>query len=78
MKQDEVKEEGWRPIAQALIPPFARNIVRVFSGFMIGAGYFSEDTASAMSDDAVMIVGFLLWSAVEAVYLMAKKKGWAV
>lgn len=59
--------------------PIIRILCRVIAGFLIGAGYFTEDAAeSVFSDPAFdMAIGAVLWAVTEAYYFAARKFGWA-
>ena len=54
--------------------PFARIIMRY------GIGYFAGSEAGealAMDPDAVLILSLAMGAAVELVYTLAKRRGWA-
>lgn len=58
--------------------PIIRILARVLAGFLIGAGYMSDSTVSAIFSDPAfdMAIGAVLWGATEAFYWMALKFGW--
>lgn len=59
--------------------PILRILARVLAGFLIGAGYMSESTVSAIFSDPAMdmAVGAILWGVTETFYWLAKRYAWA-
>jgi hypothetical protein len=58
--------------------PLIRILARVLAGFLIGAGWFTEDAAdSIFSDpDFDIAIGAVVWALTELYYLAAKRFGW--
>lgn len=54
--------------------PLARIALRYGIGYLAGSGV---GDALALDPDAVLAVSVALGAAVEAVYAMAKRRGWA-
>jgi hypothetical protein len=54
--------------------PFARIILRYGIGYLAGS---EAGEMLAMDDDAVLMLSLGLGAAVEAAYVLAKRKGWA-
>ncbi len=50
--------------------PWVRIGLRILNGFVGGYNYASEN-------DAVLIGSLIVGAAIEAVYLLAKRRGWA-
>jgi hypothetical protein len=59
---------------QHLYGPYARILLRIGAGFFLGQG---SGDALAGDPDVVFIAAGAIAAAVEAVYVMAKRKGWA-
>ena len=55
--------------------PLARIIMRSGIGYLAGS---QAGNALAMDPDAVLMLSLALGAAVEAVYALAKRKGWAL
>ena len=55
--------------------PLARIIMRYGIGYLAGS---QAGNALAMDPDAVLMLSLALGAAVEAVYALAKRKGWAL
>ena len=55
--------------------PLARIIMRYGIGYLAG---LQAGNALAMDPDAVLMLSLALGAAVEAVYALAKRKGWAL
>lgn len=56
------------------IAPYARIILRYGIGYLAGS---NVGNALAMDPDAVLALSLALGAAVEAVYVIAKRRGWA-
>lgn len=58
--------------------PIVRILARVLAGFLIGAGWFTEDAAESIFNDPAfdMAVGAVLWGVTELYYYAAKRFGW--
>lgn len=58
--------------------PVVRILARVLAGFLIGSGYFTEDTANAVFDDPAFdaAIGAMIWAVTELYYVAARKLGW--
>jgi len=56
------------------IAPFARIILRYGIGYLAGS---EVGEALALNPDAVMVLSLALGAAVESVYALAKRRGWA-
>ena len=56
------------------IAPFARIILRYGIGYLAGS---EVGQALALNPDAVMALSLALGAAVESVYALAKRRGWA-
>jgi hypothetical protein len=56
------------------IAPFARIILRYGIGYLAGS---EVGEALALNPDAVMLLSLALGAAVESVYALAKRRGWA-
>lgn len=58
--------------------PVIRILLRVFAGFLIGSGYFTETATDAIFNDPAFdaAIGAVLWGATEVAYVMAKRLGW--
>ena len=54
--------------------PVARIILRYGIGYFAGSGIGEQ---LAMDDDAVLMLSLALGAAVEGLYALAKRKGWA-
>lgn len=59
--------------------PVIRILARVLAGFLIGAGFFTEDAADAVFSDPAFdaAIGAVLWAVTEVYYIIAKRMGWA-
>ena len=59
--------------------PVIRILARVLAGFLIGAGFFTEDAADAVFNDPAFdaAIGAVLWAVTEVYYLLAKRLGWS-
>ena len=56
------------------IAPFARIILRYGIGYLAGS---EVGGALALNPDAVMALSLALGAAVESIYALAKRRGWA-
>ena len=56
------------------IAPFARIILRYGIGYLAGS---EVGEALALNPDAVMVLSLALGAAVESIYALAKRRGWA-
>ena len=56
------------------IAPFARIILRYGIGYLAGS---EVGEALSLNPDAVMALSLALGAAVESVYALAKRRGWA-
>ncbi len=56
------------------LAPIARIILRYGIGYLAGSG---AGEALALDPDAVLVLSLALGAAVEAIYAIAKRKGWA-
>ena len=56
------------------LAPIARIILRYGIGYLAGS---NVGEALALDPDAVLVLSLALGAAVEAVYAIAKRKGWA-
>lgn len=58
--------------------PIVRILARVLAGFLIGAGWFTEDAAESIFADPAfdMAIGAALWGVTELYYYAAKRFGW--
>ena len=61
------------------IAPIIRILARVLAGFLIGAGYFTEDAADSIFNDPAFdaAIGAAIWGVTEVYYLIAKRMGWS-
>jgi len=61
------------------VAPVIRILARVLAGFLIGAGFFTEDAADAVFNDPAFdaAIGAVLWAVTEVYYLLAKRLGWS-
>jgi hypothetical protein len=57
------------------LAPFIRIALRIFGGFLMGAGYVSETDLWIFTDPE--LVGALALLASEGWYLLAKRYGWS-
>lgn len=60
-----------------MIAPLARIVARYTVGGLIVYGLVPSESASAIEQDVALLVATGLGVAVEGVYALAKKKGWA-
>lgn len=56
------------------LAPIARIILRYGIGYLAGS---NVGEALALDPDAVLVLSLALGAAVEAIYAIAKRKGWA-
>ena len=56
------------------IAPFARIILRYGIGYLAGS---EVGESLALNPDAVMALSLALGAAVESIYALAKRRGWA-
>lgn len=56
------------------LAPIARIILRYGIGYLAGSG---AGEALALDPDAVLVLSLALGAAVEAIYAIAKRKGWS-
>lgn len=60
-----------------MMAPLARIIARYLAGALVAYGLLAPQDAAALHPDLVAAVGAGLAALVEAVYAVAKRKGWA-
>src|SRR5690606_32826082 len=62
-------------LQEVTMGPIIRITARVLAGFLIGAGYMSESTVSAIFSDPAMdmAIGAVLWGVTETFYWLAKR-----
>lgn len=60
-----------------MIGPIARIVARYIVGALVAYGVFGPDDAAVIEPEFALIVGTIAGAAVEGLYAIAVRKGWA-
>lgn len=60
-----------------MLGPIARIVARYLIGAGVAYGVFAADVGASLEPDVVLVVGAVLGAAVEGVYALARRRGWA-
>ena len=61
-----------------MIGPLSRIIARYLAGALVAYGFFAPGDAALIEPDLALAVGAAAGAAVEAIYAIAKRKGWGL